>query len=196
MLPLEKATYRAKAVNSGFGVTPEKGTNFIAIGFEVVDDERFAGERTDAWLGYFSGKATERTIESLQHMGFSGDDLSLLEDLDEKGCAELLPNVVEIVCEPEEYDGQWRLRVQWVNRPGAGRFVAKQPLKGSELKAFAAQMKGALRNARGPQKSNGTSGGGARTTQPHPNAPGNRDDVPFASCDLAAEPTPISRVLR
>lgn len=183
MLPMEKATYRAKAVNTSFGVTPEKGTNFIAIGFEVVDDECFSGERTDAWLGYFSGKATERTIESLQHLGYTGDDLSQLEELDERGCAELLPNVVEIVCEPEEHNGQWRLRVQWVNRPGSGRFVAKQPLKGSELKSFAAQMRGALRNARGPQKpANGSTG----SKPAHPNAPGSgyggrggSDDIPF-----------------
>lgn len=172
-LPLEKATYRAKAVNASFGTTPEKGTNFVAVGFEIVDHEQYAGERTDAWMGYFSGKATERTIESLQHMGFDSDDLSLLEDVTEASCAELLPNVVEIVCEPEEYDGNWRLRVQWVNRPGSGRFVAKQPLQGSALKAFAAQMKGALRNARGPGN------GAKKPTQPHPNAPGNPDDIPF-----------------
>jgi hypothetical protein len=175
-LPMEKATYRAKAVNSSFGVTPEKGTNFVAIGFEVVDHEQLAGERTDAWMGYFAGKATERTIESLQLMGFASDDLSLLEECNEQQCADLLPNVVEIVCEPEEFDGNWRLRVQWVNRPGSGRFVAKQPLKGTDLKAFAAQMKGALRNARG-----GAANGSKPATKPaHPNAlGGGKDDVPF-----------------
>jgi hypothetical protein len=175
---MEKATYRAKAVNTSFGVTPEKGTNFVAIGFEIVDHEQYAGERTDAWMGYFSGRATERTIESLQHLGFTSDDLSLLEEVGEGQCAELLPNVVEIVCEPEEYDGNWRLRVQWVNRPGSGRFVAKQPLQGSALKAFAAQMKGALRNARGPQQKQ-SNGSGSRSAAPHPNAPGVGDEPPF-----------------
>lgn len=188
MLPLEKATYRAKAVATVFDVSPEKGTKCIAINFEVVDHEHYTGERTPAWKGWFAGKSTERVIESLQHLGFTSDDLSLLEECDDAKCAELLPNIVEIVCEPEQNTetGKWYLRVQWVNRPGAGKFVAQQQLKGNDLKAFAAQMKNQMRNARGPQKSNGSSGG----SQPaHPNAPGNdyagyqardpKDDIPF-----------------
>ena len=191
MLPMEKSKYRATAVATCFDVSPEKGTKFIAINFEVVDDENFSGERTPAWKGYFTGAATERTIESLMHLGFASDDLSLLEECDEARCAELLPNVVEIVCEPEQSnDGKWYQRVQWVNRPGSGRFKATNPLKGNDLKSFAAQMKGALKNARGPQSK--PSGGQSQ----HPNAPGSKDPAPFASCSLAYEPSPIARLLR
>lgn len=195
-LPLEKLTLRAKAINAGFGITEAKGdkppSRFAAIGFEIVDDETYNGETITA-LMYFTEKTSARTIESIQHMGFQGDDLSLLEDIGPEKCAELLPSVVEIVCEPEEYDGNWTLKVRWVNRVGAGRFKAKQPLVGAELKAFAAQMKGALRNARGgAPKQNGS----APKTTPHPNAPGSTDDIPFASADMDHEPSPIALVIR
>jgi hypothetical protein len=56
---------------------------------------------------------------------------------------------------------------------------AKKKLEGSDLKAFAAQMKTSLRNARGP----GAKSNGAKPSQPsHPNAPGNGEknfDPPF-----------------
>ncbi len=178
-LPLEKATYRARAVAAGFGIS-SNGGNQIAVTFEIVDSDQFNGE-TIAWLGHFTEKTTARTIESLQHAGFESDDLSLLEDAGQQQCAELLPNVVDIVCEPEEYDAKWQLKVRWVNRAGGGRFAFKEPLTGAGLKAFAAQMKGAMKNARGPQSK--PSGGsrpsnGASSKPTHPNAPGN-DDIPF-----------------
>jgi hypothetical protein len=148
-LPMEKITLRAKAISTSLGVADnEKASTFIAVGFEAV--EEYAGE-TITWLGYFTEKTTARTIESLQHMGFQGDDLVQLEDAGADACLELLPAVVDLVCEPEEYDGKWTLKVQWVNRSGGGRFKAKKPLVGGELKAFAAQLKGSFRNARGPQ---------------------------------------------
>lgn len=176
-LPLEKLTLRAKAVNAGFGVSDnERATKYAAIGMEIVDDENYAGE-TITYLGYFTEKTTARTLESLQHMGFTSDDLMLLEDIGAEKCAELLPTVVEIVCEPEEYDGKWTLKVKWVNRAGAGRFKAKQPLVGADLKAFAAQMKGALRNARGGAK---PAGNGASKQTQTPSAPASpTDDIPF-----------------
>ena len=173
-LPTEKATYRARAIAAAFGIS-SKGTNQIAITCEIVDHEQFAGE-TIAWLGHFTDKTTARTIESLQHMGFASDDLSLLEDVSGQEAADLLPNVVEIVCEPEEYDGQWQLKVRWVNRPGGGRFAFKEPLQGAALKTFAAQMKGALRNARGAAPSKPANGG---SRSAHPNAPSNDSDIPF-----------------
>lgn len=175
-LPLEEITVRAKAVGAGFGKS-SKGNIQLAIQCEVVDHEQHSGEPIAAIL-HFTDATQARSIESLQHFGFASDDLSLLEDIGHDKATELLPNVVELVCAPEEYNGAWTLKVKWVNRPGAGRFAFKEPLKGNDLKAFAAQMKGALKNARGaaPRQTNGASKSSA---QPHPNAPGNNDDLPF-----------------
>lgn len=195
MLPLEKAHYRAIAIATTLGTSSQKGTPFVAVNFQIVDDEQYAGETTPAWLGYITDRAQERTVESLQHMGYEGDNLEDFADLDRAACEKLLPNVVEIVCEPEAFtgdDGIERevLKVQWVNRVGGGRYKAEKPLEGSELKAVSAQMRSVFKNARGPRKpSSGSSNGsrqyasnpGAASRAIHPNAPGsaNDDDIPF-----------------
>lgn len=177
-LPLEKATYHAIAIATTLGSSKEKGTKYVAVNFEIVDDENFFGETPPAWLGYFSDKTSERTIESLQHMGYQGDSVEDFANLDREGCARLLPSTVEIVCDTEEYDGKIRLRVQWVNRLGGGRFKAEKPLEGGELKAFAAQMKSAFRNARGPRPAAQSN---KQTTRQYSNAPYSKDDsdIPF-----------------
>jgi hypothetical protein len=192
-LPLEKATYRAIAIATTLDRSKEKKTPFVAVNFEIVDDENYAGETTQAWKGFFTDKTSERTVESLQHMGYQGENMEDFVSLDREGCQRLLPNTVEIVCDPESYTDEqgnerWALRVQWVNRVGGGRFKASNPLEGGELKAFAAQMKSVFRNARGGSRPASSSGNtqrslppsnGARGQQPHPNAPGSdRDDVP------------------
>lgn len=174
-LPMEEITVNAKAVGVSFGVS-SNGNYQIAIQCQVVDHEQHNGESI-AWVGHFTEKTKERSIESIQHFGFAGDDLATLEDIGPEQCAELLPNVVQLVCAPEEYEGEWTLKVKWVNRPGAGRFKFKDKLEGNQLKSFAAQMKSALKNSRG-----------ARPKPKHPNAPGSdrgappngtEDDIPF-----------------
>jgi hypothetical protein len=188
-LPMQKATYQARAIGSGFG-SSSNGNTQIAVQLEVIapdQEDPVNGERI-AWIGHFTDKTTDRTIESLQHLGWKGDDLAELEDENGERALTLFPDTVEIVCEPEEYDGNWRLRVKWINKPGGSRFTFKEPLTGQALKSFAAQMKGTIRNAQQggvrkpssapPQQLRGysNSGGGSR----HPNAPGNgNDDIPF-----------------
>jgi hypothetical protein len=198
MLPLEKAKYHAHAVAVSFG-TSENNNTQIAVQFSIVDPEDFAGE-TIAWIGHFTDKTTERTIESLQHAGWAGDDLSELDGLDEQGVRNALPDIVELVCEAEEYKEKWQLRVQWVNKMGGGRFAFKQPLTGGDLKAFAAQMRSTVQSLRGggsapkqrqvarqqsaahqpavQHQTNSTTNGST-----HPNAPGGwnppRNDIPF-----------------
>jgi hypothetical protein len=175
-LPMQDITVRVRAVAAGLGESDnEKRTKFVFITGSVVDDEQYVGEQISAIL-YFTEKTEARSIESLMHFGFAGDDLSLLQDADEAKCAELLPEVVEFVCAPEEYNGEWQLKVKWVNKPGRGKFAPKKKLEGSDLKSFAAQMKGALKNARGGAR---PSNGSPKPTQPHPNAPGGKDDLPF-----------------
>lgn len=205
-LPMEEITVRVRAVAAGLGESDnEKRTKFVFVTGSVVDDEQYNGEQITAVL-YFTEKTQARSIESLMHFGFASDDLAMLEDADEGKCAELLPEVVEYVCAPEEYNGEWQLKVKWVNKPGRGRFAPKKKLEGSDLKSFAAQMRNSIRNARGGSARPAPArpaqpGNGQRST--HPNAPGGGyggsapdDDIPFASCSLDAEPSPIARLLR
>lgn len=203
-LPLEKATYRAIAVSTCLDRSKKKQTPFVAVNFEIVDHETYTGEQTRAWEGYLTDKTEARTAESLQYMGYQGDNLEDFASLDREGCQRLLPSVVEIVCEPESYTDEegnerWSLRVQWVNRVGGGRYKASNPLEGGELKAFAAQMKSVFRNSRGP----GAKPNGAGTSKPAQPAAGNggfgrggNDDIPFGTCSLEHEPTAIASVLR
>lgn len=188
MLPMQQATYRARAAGVGFG-TSSKGNTQIGVTMEVTEGE-FAGLQI-TWIGHFTDKTSARTIESLQHMGWQGDDLAELDALDAAGCQRLLAQEVEIVCKPEEYNGEWSLRVQWVNAIGGGRFTFKEPVTGSGLKAFAAQMKatvrsvkasgGAPRQASTPAQSRAaTAGGGGWAGNSASGGPKDpKDDLPF-----------------
>lgn len=166
-LPMTKATYIAIARASSFG-TAKSGNRQIAVEFEIIDGEH-AGERI-TWMGTFSDNSTEITIKALDAMGFRGDDISDLENLDDVGAAQLLGDQVSIVCEPDTYDGDTNLKVRWVNKPGSGRFAFKEKLEGQELKQFAASMRGAFQSFRGGARkpSAPKSGNGAAR---HPNAP-------------------------
>ena len=182
-LPMQEITVRVRAVAAGIGESDnERHTKFVFVTGSVVDDENYTGEQITAVL-YFTEKTEARSIESLMYFGFAGDDLSQLADADEHRCSELLPEIVEFACAPEEYNNEWQLKVKWVNKPGRGKFAPKKKLEGSDLKAFAAQMKGAFRNARGPQSGSrpATNGSTKQITAPHPNAPaaGRDDDLPF-----------------
>lgn len=184
MLPLVKANYNAKAVACSFGIVEDNGNRQIGVMFEVVDHPDLSGE-TQMWFGFFSEKTEYRTIESLQHMGWLGDDLVELADLDAEACARLLPNVVTLVCEPNTYKDKTTLSVRWVNKLGGGVFAFKAKLEGADLKAFASQMRGKIRGAREagsrpsqPATRPSTSSAGRPASQArHPNAPD--DDLPF-----------------
>lgn len=176
MLPLEKASYRVRAVAADIGFNPDNGNKQVSITGRVVDHDALNGEEITAVL-HFSPKAQERSIESLLNFGFPIDDITQLADADEAKCAELLPDVAEFQCAPEEWDGKWSLKVQWVNKPGRGKFAFKNKLEGGDLKAFGSELKNALKNARGGAPRKPAQNGSAPT---HPNDPRNKDDgIPF-----------------
>lgn len=211
-LPLEKATYRAVATSAEikFGWSKNKNGQ-ISVEFETIDvngetgEETLTGE-TITWIGTFSDKTTDRTIEALIHAGWQGEDPSELHG--KPGSSEL-PTSVDLVCEPEEWEGRWQLKVQWVNKPGRGRFAFKEPMSETDLRSFGAQLRANVKAVRaaggaprksagGQQRSVGSGGGRGRA-----NAPGDRnipppsdDDLPFASCDPVHDPNSLARMFR
>lgn len=201
MLPMINAKYNARACSGASFAPSSNGNQQIAINMEIVDGE-FAGESI-AWIATFHDTpdkngvtGSERNIQSLQYMGWAGDDLAELVDISDEQARKLLPEVVSIVCEPDTYDGKTRLKVKWVNKPG-GRFAFKEPVSKNDLRSFAAQMKSTVKSVRatngGPKPTaNGAVPGGSGSEP----KPGDVDDIPFASCDVAHEPTAIARVLR
>jgi hypothetical protein len=169
MIP--KGHWRARAADWALG-TASTGTKQIGVDFLILDGEATGKHIT--WYGYFTEETFERTIESLQHCGWEGDDLSDLRGLDR--------NEVTIVVDHEQNQqtGEIRVRVQWVNRPGG--VVMKDRMDEGSAKAFAQSMKGRILAMKQKQ---GGSGAGTTRQSPAPrrdtqpaDAPTN-DDIPF-----------------
>lgn len=182
-LPLAKAKYIARAAGAPTFAPAGTGNMQICVPFEVTQGD-YAGDG-QSWIATFTDNTSERIFESLMHMGWQGDDLSEFENISDEQAMQMLPNEVELVCDVEpartvggqHYDA--RLRINWVNRVGGGRFVFDEDkrLSGSALKNFAAQMRSTVKAVRGGRRS--TPSNGARKHDQHPNAPGNqRDEEP------------------
>lgn len=183
MLPLQKATYLARACGAATISEPSSnGNRSIALPCEITQGE-FAGE-TITWIAVFHDTAdkngvtgVERIIQSLQYMGWKGDDISELLEVGDDELKRLLPDEVSLACDAETHDGKTRLKVQWVNKPGAGRFAFKEGLTKNDAKSFAAQLKSTVKSVRGAGGARSSSNGSTSKSK-HPNAPDN-DDLPF-----------------
>jgi hypothetical protein len=146
--------HKARAVEGALGMTGT-GKEQVGVMMEITAGEH-AGE-TITWYGFFTEKTIERTMESLRHMGWSGDDLSDLTGID--------ANEVTIVIEHETGDdGKERARVKWVNAGGGG-LAMRDVMDADAAKAFAQRMKGAAiasRQAMGAPPAQRSNGGGQR----------------------------------
>lgn len=215
-LPMQSAKYFARACGAAQFEQSSNGNMQSAIPLEIVVEEEgqfVATPETITWYHTLHDTADktgrtgrDRYLESLMSMGWQGEDLLELVEISDDAARALMPEVVEIVVEPDTYGGQTRLKVKWVNKRGS-RGGFKEPMSKDALRGFAAQMRstvkgvrastGAPRPASTPQQSRSATSGSA-----HPNAPGNgytappKDDIPFASCELGAEPSAIARVLQ
>jgi len=123
--------YTARAVEWDFGVT-SNGNEQVAVVFQNTEGERIT------WYGYFSDKAALRTLESLRHAGWDGRQETFAD------LAGLGSRDVELVVEEEEYNGQVRARVRWVNEPGRGGPALKETMSTAQRQAFASRMRGAI----------------------------------------------------
>ena len=158
--------YRAVPVRAQLGHT-QKMDPQVAIEFRFLD---FEGDERIAWYGFFTDATTERTIQSLRHCGWQGDDLADLSSI------EMEPQEVELVIEHEEYpkgSGKLHARIRWVNR--AGRMMISRPMSSEETRAFADRMRGFVVSATQKMKdrapAGGADGGGSGTLKD--------DDIPF-----------------
>lgn len=130
---LAKGTYHAHAVGAQIGFT-SKGNEQIAVEFELTDEE-YAGQHI-TWIGFFTEATTERTMESLRHCGWHGDDIT------EAMRDGLAANEVQLVIDHEVYEGKTQVRVRWVNKPGSGGGMKlRAPMDDAQKRQFAAKMK-------------------------------------------------------
>jgi hypothetical protein len=137
MIP--EGTYSAKAIEAALG-RAGTGTEQIAVRLRITSGEHEGAEIT--FYGYFSEKATQRTLESLRHLGWTSDDITSLEGLGDTEAS------IVIEHEEDQRTGEPRPRVKWVNGPGSG-LAMKERLAPGEAKALAARLKGAAIASRG-----------------------------------------------
>jgi hypothetical protein len=152
--------YRARAIEAGLGES-STGKEQVAVSFEILTEG--VPEKFLTWFGYFTDATANRTIESLRHCGWKGDDLTDISGLDQE---------VDLVVEEEEYEGKQHTKVQWVNRPGG--LTIKTPLSPDKAKAFSASMRDRIRAL---DTANGTRTAPARST-PRPAGGDKRPEPP------------------
>lgn len=130
-MTIEAGRYKARATEWKLGVTKNGGEQ-IGVLFQLDDGQ------TITWYSYFTEKTVERTLESLEHMGWDGRSIT-----DPKG---LDLNEVSLVVEMEksETDDKMYPRVRWVNRIGGAGISMKEELAGNNLRNFGERMQGML----------------------------------------------------
>lgn len=168
---MENGTYRAKAVRAELGET-NTGNVQVGIAFQLTAEE-YSGQKL-TWYGTFTDKAMPITLKALRTAGWKGEDVSDLSSIGGPDAPE-----VDLVVENEEYQGQWRTKVKWVN--AAGGPMMKTALTGDKAKAFAAKMRGAVLafdKAAGATKAAPSPRGGVLSPEPPPPSEGF-EDIPF-----------------
>ena len=88
-------TYRAIALDGHLGFT-SKGNEQIVVRFVITEGPQ--KEQSIQWFGFFSDACFDRTIQSLRHCGWKGDDVSDLTGID--------THEVDIVVEHDEYQNK------------------------------------------------------------------------------------------
>lgn len=123
---LAEGRHIARAQEWKLGIS-KNGTEQIAVLFETREGERIV------WYGFFTERTVERTMDSMDYMGWDGVDVGSPMGLGK--------NEVELVVEHEQNDeGKTFARVRWVNRLG-GLSVSEE-LTGGKLANFKSRMAG------------------------------------------------------
>ena len=104
----EKGSHEARPLNYQFGQSGTKKTEMVSVVFQFVGGPNDGKKIT--WNGYFTEATAKRTMDSLEHCGWDGNELiTPLVGFGTKN--------VELVIEDEEgRDGVMYPRVAWVNR--------------------------------------------------------------------------------
>jgi len=157
------------------------GTTQAVLGFEFTDE---SGQPTNQFMPYFGAltdAAIDFTVEALRNCGWEGDDLSELPALVESGA---LSSPVQLVVVHEEYNGEWRAKIKFVNRAGGGKLRLERELDDAGLKSFAQRMKSRVRAAGRDRVPRSSGNGHASSPKPgmppqRDTPPPNDDDIPF-----------------
>jgi hypothetical protein len=167
MAYIKPGNYKARAVASECGIA-QNGNPFLKVTFQLED-----GERID-WFGRPSTpKGEEYMVKDLRTLGYAGSDPEELHAKNSDDLATLLPNEVSLKIEDDEWNGNVRSRVRYINS-ATRELPAGGGLFSSMKAAFAANPAGGKAAA----KPAGKPAPLARPA-PAPVAEVLEDDVPF-----------------
>jgi len=122
-----KYTAKVKAPGNGWLGTTTKGSDFIRIPL-LIEDEGDQHGREIVWQGWLTEKATKRTCDTLdQAFGREWDIKSL-----DAGNSPFLGQKCRITVEAEEYNGQIRHKIKWLN-PLESKPRETEPLSSDRL---------------------------------------------------------------
>lgn len=142
------ATYKATIIGNGLAESKEKKTPSIHLQLkaefnletkESVDKTLYA----DLWL---SDKAKDNTVKTLRDIGFEGTSIAELNT----PC--LVGYEVEITTYDEEYKGQMREKVNFVNAVGSYEKRGVKPLDDSITRSLSARYDSLFRNTKATNK--------------------------------------------
>jgi len=151
----ELGIHKARAVAGSEQFSPDTNGNLI-IGLDMLLDD---GETMTVTFP-FAGKAPEYSMKKLRMLGWTGDDVTALTNID--------ANEVDVRVYEETYEGKTQTKCEIVF--GGGSFKFKNQLDDRGKKAFAAQLRGlaksipaaaasGVRSTNGTRKATGTNGG-------------------------------------
>jgi hypothetical protein len=132
---LNEGKYRAKPVHASLGQS-STGKDQIEVVLAFYDGDVISHTERTAWL-YLTPAAFNRSIAALRACGWTGDDLSDLSSIS----ADTSPDV-EAVLGEEEYHGQRKLKVKFINE-----WRDRAPQDPESAKSFASLMREKVRAA-------------------------------------------------
>jgi hypothetical protein len=123
-----KYTAKVKAPGNGWLGTSKTGSDFIRIPLLIDDPASDQHGREIVWQGWLSEKAAERTAKTLDEAFGREWDIKMLD----AGKSPFLGQKCRITVEVEEYNGQPRHKIKWLN-PLESKARETEPLSSDRL---------------------------------------------------------------
>lgn len=133
---LADGRYTGRAQEWGLGLSSNNNVQ-ISVRFAFKDEN--GANQGMTWFGSFTEGALKHTLKALRAMGWCGSDPV---ELDGNGGG-LDTNEVELVLRREEYNGETRTKIAFVNAIGGG-LILGTPLDPAGKAKFRADMKGRI----------------------------------------------------
>ena len=136
-----KYTAKVKQPGNGWLGKTKTGTDFIRIPLLIEDDGDQNG-REIVWQGWLSEKAAERTAKTLDEAFGREWDIKSLD----AGISPFTGQKCRITVEAEEYNGESRLKIKWLNPHSAPEPLQKDRLTTLNERILAARNTPATTN--------------------------------------------------